>query len=76
MYDNDYDIITHYNREEVLQAIAEEKYAEGYAKGLELSRQKNLKIVKELIKEFVSDGRISEEAAQQLLDGINLQTNQ
>ena len=37
MDDNDYDIITHYNREEVLQAIAEEKYAEGYAKGLEIN---------------------------------------
>ena len=68
MDDNDYDIITHYNREEVLQASSEEKYAEGYAKGLELSRQKNLKIVKELIKEFVSDGRISEEAAKKIIE--------
>ena len=64
MDDDDYDIITHYNREEVLQAIAEEKYAEG----LELSRQKNLKIVKELVKEFVSDGRISEEAAKKIIE--------
>ena len=68
--------ITEYDEAETLKAIGNERFAEGKLEGKAEGQAERDAAYKAQLSKMVNAGIVSEEAAQQLLDGVDLQTKQ